>query len=251
MKLKRDANGNVVVENDMPVYTHDDGVDRPYDVSKTAETIKSLNSEAKSHRLRAETAETKLKGFEGIDPEAAKKALETVSNLDGKKLIDAGEVERLKASITAGFTEKLTAAEKRAQEAEERFTGEKVATAFLGSAYLKTKTVIPADMAQAYFGKRVRVGADGKVSVLDQDGNPLLSKANPGVPASFDEAMEILVSSHPQRDQILLGENKSGGGTPPGGGGNPGSKTATRMQFEGMSQADRMAFSKNGGKVTD
>jgi hypothetical protein len=31
MKLKLDANGNVVVENGMPVYIHDDGKEIPFD----------------------------------------------------------------------------------------------------------------------------------------------------------------------------------------------------------------------------
>ena len=32
MKLKLDVNGNVVVENGMPVYVHDDGKEIPFDV---------------------------------------------------------------------------------------------------------------------------------------------------------------------------------------------------------------------------
>lgn len=252
MKLKLDANGNAVLQDGHPVYIHEDGVERPFDAAATAAAIKARNAEAKAHRERAEAAEAKVKAFEGLDPEAARKALETVSNLDNKKLIDAGEVERVKESITKGFNEKLTAAEKRAQEAEDRYAGEKVATAFLGSKFLTEKTVLPADVAQAYFSKRVKVDpTTGRVRVLDSDGNPLLSKANPGAEPTFDEAMEILVTSHPQRDSILRGTNGSGSGAPSGGGQGSGAKSLTRAQFEQLDPQGRVSAMKEGVRVTD
>ena len=34
MKLKLDANGNVVVENGMPVYIHDDGKEIPFEIGR-------------------------------------------------------------------------------------------------------------------------------------------------------------------------------------------------------------------------
>jgi len=44
--------------------------------------------------------------------------------------------------------------------------------------------------------------------------------------------------------------NNNGGGAPGGGGGEKG-KTVTRPEFDGMSQVERSAFAKEGGKVVD
>ena len=69
MKLKLDANGNVVVENGMPVYVHDDGKEIPFDAAAAMTKITSLNGEAKTHREAKEAAEASLAKFAGIsDP---------------------------------------------------------------------------------------------------------------------------------------------------------------------------------------
>ena len=105
MKLKLDENGNVVVQDGKPVYVYDDGKEVAYDVPAAVAKIGSLNAEAKQHREAKEAAEAKLKAFDGIEnAEAAKKALETVKNLDDKKLIDAGEAEKVKAEVVRAKT---------------------------------------------------------------------------------------------------------------------------------------------------
>src|SRR5690349_21486790 len=98
MKLKLDDKNQVVVQDGKPVYVADDGKEVVFDYPATLATISRLNGEAKGHRERAEAAEAKAKIFEGIeDPVKAREALETVKNLDSKKLFDAGKVEEIKA----------------------------------------------------------------------------------------------------------------------------------------------------------
>jgi hypothetical protein len=110
MKLKLDAEGHAVLQDGKPVYVHDDGKELSFDAPATVSTISRLNGEAKSHRERAETAEGKLKAFEGIeDPAAAKKAMATVKNLDDKKLVDAGEVEKVKNEAIAAVEAQIQA----------------------------------------------------------------------------------------------------------------------------------------------
>ncbi len=58
MKLKLDENGHVVVSDGKPVYVHDDGKEVAFDAVGTVATISRLNGEAKSHRERAEAAES-------------------------------------------------------------------------------------------------------------------------------------------------------------------------------------------------
>ena len=199
MKLKLDANGNVVVQDGKPVYVHDDGKEVAFDASATVATISRLNAEAKSHREGKEAAEKLLKSFEGIaDPAAALKALETVSNLDHKKLIDSGEVEKVKAEITKAFQAQLDESNGKAKTLEQALYGEKVGGAFARSKLIADKLAIPADMVQARFGQSFKI-EDGKTVAYDQSGNKIFSRSRPGELADFDEALETLIEQYPCR----------------------------------------------------
>ena len=238
MKLKLDDAGHAVLQDGKPVYTSDDGKDIAFDAPGTVATISRLNAEAKSHREAKEAAEARLKGFDGInDPEAARKALEIASNIDAKKLIDAGEVERVKAEIARGFTEKLTAAEKRAADIEAALYSERIGGSFARSKFIADKSAIPADLMQARFGQAFKI-EDGRIAAYDQNGNKLYSRANPGELAGFEEALEILVDGYPYRDSILKGNSNGGSGTRESSG-QGGVKTITRAQFDKMNPADQ------------
>jgi len=252
MKLKLDDKGQAVLQDGMPVYIHDDGKEAPFDAAGTLATIKARNAEAKSHRERAEAAEAKLKAFDGIeDPDVARKALQTVANLDQKKLVDAGQIETVKAEINKAWEAKLTDADKRAKELEQQLYGEIVGGAFARSKYIADKTVLPPDLAQAAFGSRFKVEG-GKLKAYDADGNAIFSRKNPGAAADFDEAIEILVDAYPRKDSILRADNRPGSGAAPGGGGGkPGTKTLNRAAFDALGPAERMDHVKAGGQVTD
>src|ERR1700754_878130 len=108
MKLKLDDDGHVVVSDDKPVYVHDDGKEVAFDAPGTVATISRLNGEAKGHREAKEAAEASLKRFEGIaDPEVAKRALETVKNLDDGKLLQADKVDEIKRAAVKATEENL------------------------------------------------------------------------------------------------------------------------------------------------
>lgn len=253
MKLKTvEVNGATyaVVSDGKPVFVEDDGTETPIDVANTKATIARLNGEAKGHREAKEAAEAKLKGYEGIsDPKAALDAMSKLANIDAKKLIDAGEVERVKSEIAKVYDEKLTAAEKRALDLESSLYAEKIGGAFARSAYVKDKLAIPADFVQARFGSQFKL-EDGKVVAYDATGNKIYSKSRPGELAAFDEALEFVVQGHADRDHILKGSGHSGGGAQPGKG-QPGAKTMTRAEFDKMSQSDRSAKMRDGFKISD
>ena len=228
MKLKLDANGNVVVQDGKPVYTKDDGTDVAFDAVGTTQAITRLNGEAKGHRERAEVAEGKLTAFEGIDPEAASKAMETISKLDQKKLIDAGEVDRVKADITKNWETKLSTAEARAQQLEQQLNGELIGGNFARSKVVAEKLAIPADLVQAAFGSAFKV-EDGRVVAYDKQGQKIYSASNPSELAGFDEALDSLVNAYPNKDQILRGSGASGSGAS----GSPGGSKQPRGDFGG------------------
>lgn len=224
MKLKLDENGNAVLQDGKPVYVHDDGKEVAFDAPGTVATITRLNSEAKGHRERAENAEKAVKAFEGIDdPAAAKKALATVANLDAKTLVDAGEIEKVKAEISKAFQLQLDEVTGKAQTLEQQLYAEKIGGSFSRSKFIADKLAVPADMVQATFGQNLKV-EDGKVVAYDAQGQKIFSRARPGELADFDEAIETLVSQYPHRDHILKSSGANGGGAQNGGGNNQNTK---------------------------
>ena len=222
MKLKLDANGNVVTKEvngvKMPVYVHDDGTESEFDAKATVAAIAARNAEAKSHREAKEAAEAKLATFTGIDPVAAKDALDKLSKIDAKKLVDAGQIDQVKADISRGFQAQIDELTNGKTALEERIYSMTIGGAFAGSEYVKRKLALPVDFIQARFAENFGLEGD-KLYAVDANGNKIYSKARPSELATFDEAMEVLVGQHPQRDSLLKGTGASGTGAPQGGGG--------------------------------
>ncbi len=253
MKLKTteiDGKTYAVLQDGMPVYVHDDGKEAPFDASATVSTIRARNAEAKTNRERAETAEAALKAFEGVDAEAARKAIETVGKLDQKKLIDAGQVDAAVAAALKPVQDKFDAEAKRAATLEQQLHSEIVGGSFARSKFIAEKLAIPADMVQAAFGNRFEI-AEGKLKATGVDGNPVFSRKNPGAPADFDEALEILVDQYPHKDSILKADQKGGSGAPANSGGQSGKQSINRAAFEALEPSGRSDFISKGGVVTD
>jgi hypothetical protein len=252
MKLKLDTDGHVVVQDGKPVYVHDDGKEVAFDAAATVATISRLNGEAKGHRERAEAAEGKLKAFDGIeDPAAARKALDTVKNFDDKKLVDAGEVEKVKAEAIKAVEEKYKPVVEENGKLKGELHGEKIGGSFARSKFISDKIAVPADIVQARFGNNFKL-EDGKVIAYDPSGNKLYSRAKPGEPAEFDEALELLVDAYPYKDQILKGTGGGSGAKPGnGGGGQQGGKTLTRGEFDKLAPAEKNAKIGEGYKIVD
>jgi hypothetical protein len=251
MKLKLDEQGNAVLADGKPVYVHDDGKEIPFDAAATVATISRLNGEAKGHRERAERAEEMLKGFEGIeDAEAARKALSVLKNLDDKKLVDAGEVDRVKTEAIKAVEDKYAPIVKERDKLQAALVSEKIGGSFARSKLIADKLAIPADLVQARFGEHFKLDGENVVA-YDKSGNKLFSRANPGELATFDEALEMIVEQYPYRDSILKSSGASGGGAQGGGNGGAVSKALPRAQFEALSPTQQMAHVKGGGSITD
>ena len=189
MKLKLDENGHVVLKAGFPVWVADDGTEIAYNVPDLVNKISAVNGES----------------------------LETVANLDAGKLMDAGKVEELKKSIAQSFEAKIS----DLQKANETATAESAARlkskddsirnlmvrgAFDRSSYLRDATVLPPDLAYQSFGKYCEVSEEnGQLRNVwkDFNGQPIFSRANPGTPASDDEAIETLIGAYPMKDRIL------------------------------------------------
>lgn len=261
MPFKFDANGTIVTQEvngqKLPVYVHADGKEAAFDADATISTISRLNAEAKGHREGKEAAEAALKPFKdaGIeDPVVAAKALATVKNLDDKKLVDAGEVERVKAEAIKAVEEQYKPIKDKAAELESQLNRHLIGGAFARSKFIAEKFAAegPAgvEIAEALFGSRLKVEG-GKVVGYDANGAKLYSRSRPGELADPDEAIELLVDSYPHKASILKGSGSSGSGSSGSSNGGGGKKTIPRAQFDQLDPAGRMAHVKAGGVVTD
>jgi hypothetical protein len=238
-----------VNDQGLPLYIHDDGKEVAHDAAQTVATISRLNGEAKTNRERYEKAESSLKAFEGIeDPAAAKKAMETLKNFDDKKLVDAGEVEKVKAEAIKAVEEKYAPIVQERDAYQAQLHNELIGGGFARSKYIQDSISVPADMIQAQFGKNFKI-EEGKVVAYGVDGQKIYSRARPGEVADFDEALESLIGGYQHKDSILKGSQAGGGGFQ--GGGQGGSKSMTRDQFTNLKPAEQSSFMREGGKVTD
>lgn len=212
-ELKLDADGKAVIQDGKPVYVDGNGNELIFDVNQSQKKITELCQEAKKWRESKDALETKLKNFAGIDPGKAQAALEKVKTLEDKKLVDAGELERIKAEYQKVYDSKLAEANEAQEKLKQQLYDEKIGGSFANSLYIKEKLVIPADMARAFFGKHFSVNQDGEVVATGINGEEIYSPTRMGERASVDEALAILVSNYPQKDSILRGVQATGGGT--------------------------------------
>lgn len=242
MPFKYDAQGNIVTADHngkkLPVFVNAKGEEAPFDGDGTVETISRLNGEARTHREAKEALEKITKGLpEALlkDPAAALKALETVANLDAKKLVDAGEIERVKGEIAKSYQAQLDELKKSNEGLNGTIYELQVGGAFASSKFIAEKCAIPADFVQARFGNNFGID-NGKVYAVDAAGNKLYSRTNPGELAGFDEAISMLIDAYPQKDAILKGTGASGGGAQNNGGAGGGSGGKGAGNFGGNRQ---------------
>ena len=233
-----------VNEQGLPLYIHDDGKEVAHDAPQTVATISRLNGEAKTNRERYETAETSLKAFEGIeDPVAAKKALETLKNFDDKKLVDAGEVEKIKLEAIKAVEEKYAPIVQERDAVQQQLHKELIGGGFARSKFIQENIAVPVDMIQATFGQSFKI-EEGKVVAYGADGQKIYSRTRPGEVADFDEALETLVGGYQYKDHILKGGQGSGGGFQGGGGNKSGPKSLADCK----TKEEKIAYMKQVGE---
>lgn len=250
MKLKTDDAGHVVVKDGHPVYINDDNSETPFDAPATIASLNSRRAAAKKFEQELTVAQEKLKAYEGIDdPAAARDALDKISKLDTKKLVDAGQLDAAVAARVKPIEDKLAESDKRAAAAEKAYFAEKVGGAFARSKFIAEKLILPPDIAQKMFGDHFKI-EDGQIRAFDAEGHQVFSSSKNGKPADFEEAIEFLVQEYPLRDRILKADNKSGSGAQNNGGGG-GQKTMARAEFDAKTPAEKHAFATSGGKVID
>lgn len=234
---------SIEVKDGNPIWVEADGTERVLQ----QDTITRLNGEAATHRKEKETLQAELTKFKGIDPEQAKKAIETVAKIDAKKLIDAGEVDKLRDQIGGEYKAQLAEREKAYNELASQFDGVRIDNVFNNSKFVSEQVAIPKDMFTAYFRSNFKI-KDGKIEAYGKDGNRIMSKAKIGEFADPDEALEILVNSHGQRDVILKPNQHSGSGNNGSGGHRPGQAFIKRSEFSALPPSEQAAKAAQAAK---
>lgn len=233
MKLKLDSNGSVVAQDGKPVYVYEENGEQKemvFDAPATLSKIAALNKEAGDHRTAKNDALEKLKLFEGIDPKAAKKALDTVKNLDDKKLVDAGEIQKLKDELGEIYTTKenqlLTDHKARVEELQSVNTEQEATIRsllinnefaqsnwFVSQGERPAKTILPPDMGAKFFGDYFKIERiNNKLKPIGYLNGEVIRSTDPqklGEPADFNTAITKIIEQYPGRQQIL--RSTSGG----------------------------------------
>jgi hypothetical protein len=241
----KDITVGILDSNFNPIYEID-GKEIGQDLSILRSDLARAMGESAERRLKLKEAEEKILAFKGIDPDKARSAMSVVDNLDDKKLMDAKQVEVMKAQweesfkankaqTDASYEAKIKELEGLVENKENSIKRMLIKGAFDTSQFLEQTIYGPLrDSAFKMFGENFEVepGDNGDYRVVAKmGGKPIISVSRPGQPATPDEALEEIINSHPQRQHILKGSQASSGGAT-GGGGGGGSKTTLQQLQE-------------------
>ncbi len=241
MPWKTDENGMIVVQDEAPVWVYEDGDNKgkeaPVEFGKTLASIQKLTAESVSRKEKIKEMSGTISiitdaGIEDVEAfiKDGKKAMETVANLDDKQFLDAGEVEKIKAqaneiwerkvdSLKTSYESQIADIDAKLQAKDSSIRSLIVRGAFDRSSFLAERTVLPPEIAYSYLGDRFvvqEVNGELRGFGLDTEGNKLMSAKNPAEYADPEEAIELLVMSHPQKDRIMKMEATGTGSSTPG-----------------------------------
>lgn len=259
LKFKMSDDGLSIVADDkgLPIVINDNDPDNLKEFGLDAllnyRQLPQLREESKKNRLAKEAAEKKLKFFSdaNIDLEddseiatfieTSTKALETVKNLEDKKLIDAGEVEIIKAQAQESLKKKMELQKSQFDKEKDKLSSSiavkdaviyklMVSDEFNKSKFVNEKLNQSPRLIKSHFGNCFKVekndNGDGTVVVAyyPDSKEKVYSEEKIGEPAGFDEALSLLVERDVDRDSFLKGAESggsgAGGGTNSGGGGS-------------------------------
>jgi hypothetical protein len=113
---------------------------------ETPETIANLRSSLENERKTARERGDKLKDYEGLDPVAARKALEDRQRDEHDKAMSKGDFEKIKSDIIADANKKIDLANAKAAKREEQIKQQlkqSAAMSAIAAARGKVKALLP------------------------------------------------------------------------------------------------------------
>lgn len=217
------------------------------------EDVSGLKSALQKERENVKELKSKYAAYEGIDPEKAQEALQKLRDLEEKKLIEAGELEKVLENRTKMMRQdhqaQVDQLTKRAEAAEASVTDlrKQLATAVIerGIADAVAEVGQPRKGALIDIIQRGRqtwkLDDKGKPVATNEDGTTIYGKDGKE-PISMKEWAENLLEQAPH----LFEESKGGGGkgTIIGGDG----KSMSAEEFAKLSPAQRLAYARGHQK---
>lgn len=186
-------------------------------------------------------AKKAMKAYEGLDPEAARKALETATAAEDEKLKAAGAFEELKKKLEDRHAAELQTATEREQSLLSNLHRERLIN------YLTTKEgdkVLPERASYAYGDLKEQIEL-----ASDDSGFSLRLKGGIGDAKELETVVEGLKAKSP----FLFAANGALGSGATGSDTKGGStaKTMPHAQFKALGIKEQAAFIKEGGKPVD
>lgn len=219
------------------------------EVMEKKDAIKKLNDQLASTTGTLTELQTKLKAFEGIDPEKVRTLLATAKTAEEIELEKKGEWDRLKARMNEEHATALKAKDDALAVVNGTVSTLRttiddltVGTAFNGSKFITEELVLPAPKARVVFGQHFEI-EEGQVVAYDKPrGTKERTKLIDGTGSllPFDAAMKKLVEADPDRDRLLKSKLAPGAGS---GGGSDTRGGGISTNTGELTGRDRMAAS--------
>lgn len=203
----------------------------------------ALEQERKAKRDAEAKAKEKDKLLKGIDPDEAREALKMKQELEEKKLVEEGEVDKLVEKRLERFRQDSETQKKEIQQERDALKDElhklKIKTAIQETANDGRSVRSGAmDMVVNAFEKMFSIDEKGQVVAKDDNGNVIYGKDGTN-PLSIKEHMESFAKDH---EYLFVPSNGGGGpGNDKGGGGNNTPNSYNNMETAKMSPSARLA----------
>jgi hypothetical protein len=250
MPWKMNAEGQMVVDGGNPVWVNDDGKEGPVQ----GNAITRLNAENKTLREKVTANEAAITAFGDLDPVAAKDAMEKLKGVDLSKMVPNDQLEALKTQLNGQFTKAIAEKDALIATKDKRLEEGAISRAFAASQFIRDRLTIGSDFAEAYFRKHVKYDeATDTVTVNGANGQPIAAPGSFGDNATFDQALEVLVTARADKEKLLKAVTPGGMGSGPNAGRNAaGILQVTREALQGLNPAqikDTMDKVKKGEAV--
>ncbi len=178
-----------------------------------------------------------LKAFEGLDAEAAKKALSEMEKIEEKKLAEKGKYDELLTKHKTEFETKLAAAATARETTLAGLKREKLEN------FLVKNGVLP---------DRAKYALADVESLIDlaegEKGFELKVKDGTGLVGELDGLMATLKSGSAF---LFAASGTSGSGASGSEGGGAAAKQMTRAAFDALAPGEQSTFSISGGSLSD
>jgi hypothetical protein len=222
--------------------------------------IHGLKKALESERAAKKEYESKLKGFDGIDPEVARQMLAKQQELEAREAQSKGDwatrEQQLKDQLAKDITKREQHYESEIKTREEKLQGmqraldryiiEAQATAAISAAKGTPELLMP------HIARQVRIveeNGEYVARILDAQGQPRIADIK-GTPFTIRHLVEEM-KADPIYGRAFEASGAGGSGASNANRAGGNAKTISRASLEQMSPADQMAWFKQGGQITD